>query len=56
MKNNNSSSLPHFHGLVNEDPNTFLFDFLDICKTYDYTADEQKIKFFPYTLKDSYLR
>jgi hypothetical protein len=56
MKNINPSSLPHFHGLVSEDPDTFLFEFAVICKTYDYTTDEQNIKLFPSTLKDSTLR
>jgi hypothetical protein len=56
MKNINPSSLPHFHGLVSEDPDTFLFEFVVICRTYDYTTDEHKLKLFPSTLKDSTLR
>jgi hypothetical protein len=56
MKNINPSSLPHFHGLVYEDPDTFLFEFAVICRTYDYTTNEQKLKIFPSTLKDSSLR
>jgi hypothetical protein len=56
MKNINPSALPHFHGLVSEDPDTFLFEFVVICRTYDYTTDEQKLKLFPSTLKDSTLR
>jgi hypothetical protein len=55
-KNINPSTLPHFHGVFSKDPNTFLFKFVFICRTYDYTTDEQKIKLFPSTLKDSALR
>jgi len=29
-----------------------LFEFVVICKTYDYTIDEQKLKLFPSTLKE----
>jgi len=56
MKNISSSSLPHFHALTTEDPNTYLFEFFVICRTYDYTNDEQKLKLFPSTLKDAALR
>jgi len=52
MKNISPSTLPHFHGLTTEDPDTFLFEFFVICRTYDYTDDEQKLKLFPSTLKD----
>jgi len=56
MKNISPSFLPHFHGLTLEDPNTFLFEFVVICRTYDYTNDEKKLKLFPSTLKDATLR
>jgi hypothetical protein len=56
MKNINPFVLPHFHGLVSKDPETFLFEFVVICRTYDYTTDEQKLKLFLSTLKDSTLR
>jgi hypothetical protein len=56
MKNINPSTLPHFHGLVSKDPDTFLFEFAIICRTYDYTTDEKNLKLFPSTLKDSSLR
>jgi hypothetical protein len=56
MKNINTSTLPHFHGLVSKDPDTFLFEFAFICKIYDYTTNEQKFKIFPSTLKDSTIR
>jgi hypothetical protein len=35
MKNINLSTLPHSHGLISKDPNTFLFEFPAVCKTYD---------------------
>ena len=56
MKNISPSALPHFHGLTTEDPDTFLFEFVVLCRTYDYTEDEQKLKLFPSTLKDAALR
>ena len=55
MKNIRPSSLPLFHGLNTEDPDTFLFEFFVICQTYDYTDDEQNSKLFPSTLKDATL-
>jgi len=33
-----------------------LFEFVVICRTYDYTSDDQKLKLFPCTLKDATLR
>lgn len=56
MKNISPSTLPHFHGLTTEDPDTFLFEFVVIYRTYDYAKDEQKLKLFPSTLKDASLR
>jgi len=56
MKNISPSALPHFHGLTTEDPDTFLFEFFVLCRTYDYTEDEKKLKLFPSTLKDAALR
>ena len=55
MKNISPSVLPHFHGLTTEYPNTFLFEFVVICRTYDYAEDEKKLKPFPSTLKDAAL-
>jgi len=52
MKNISPSALPHFHGLTNGDPDTFLFEFVVFFRTYDYAEDEQKLKLFPSTLKD----
>jgi len=48
MKNISPSILPNFHGLRNEDPNTFLF--------YDYLLDTQKLKLFLATLRDGALK
>jgi len=56
MKNISPSALPHFHGLTTEDTDTFLFEFVVICRTYDYTDDEKMLKLFPSTLKDAKLR
>jgi len=59
MKNTSPSALPHFHGLTTEDPDTFLFEFVVLCRTYDYAEDEQNLKLFPLfpsTLKDAALR
>jgi len=56
MKNISPFSLPHFHGLTTEDPKNFLFEFVVIFQTYDYTDDEKKLKLFPSTLKDVSLR
>ena len=46
-----SSSLPNFHGLDNEDPNTFLFEFEVLCRGYDYCTNDQRLKVLPLTLK-----
>ena len=56
MKNISPSGLPQFHGLTSEDPDTLLFEFAIICRTYDYITDDQKLKLFPSTLKDATLR
>jgi len=56
MKNISPSALPHFHGLTTEDPDTFMFEFVVLCRTYDYTEDEKKLRLFPSTLKDAALR
>ena len=45
MKMISPSALPHFHGLTLEDLNTFLFDFSILCKTYEYTSNDQSLKF-----------
>jgi len=56
MKNISPTTLPHFHGLTYEDIHTFMFEFFVVCRTYDYTSDDQDLKLFPSTLKDAALR
>jgi len=56
MKNISPSVLPNFHGLRNEDPETFLFEFEVVCRTYDYLEDSKKLKLFPLTLKGAALK
>ena len=56
MKNIPASSLPTFYGKSTEDPDTFLFEFDILCRSYNYLQDAQKLKLFPATLKDSALR
>ena len=56
MKNIPPSSLPTFYGKINEDPDTFLFEFDILCRRYNYLQDAHKLKLFPSTLKDSSLR
>jgi len=41
---------------VIEDPDTFLFKFDILCRSYDYTTDAHRLKLFPTTLKDASLR
>lgn len=55
IKNIIPTALPHFHGLTSEDPNTFLFYFIFVCITYDYTFDDKRLKLLPSTLKDATL-
>lgn len=50
------TTLPNFHGLSTEDPDTFLFKFAIICRGYEYVNDAQKLKIFPVTLKGITLR
>lgn len=40
-------SLPNFHALENEDPDTYLFEFEVICRGYDYCTNAQMFKVFP---------
>ena len=56
MKNISPYILPNFHGLRNEDPETFIFEFEVLCRSYDYLHDAQKLKLFPTTLKDATLK
>ena len=56
MKNIPPSSLPNFYGKSNEDPDTFLFEFDILYRSYNYLQDAHKLKLFPDTLKYSTLR
>lgn len=56
MKNIPPPALPHFHGKVHEDPDSFLFELDILCSSYDYSTDAQKLRLFHVTLKDSALR
>ena len=56
MKNIPPSSLPTFYGKNNEDPDTFLFKFDILCRSYNYLQDAHKLKLFPATVKNSALR
>jgi len=56
MKNISPSILPNFHGLRSEDPETFLFEFKVLCKSYDYLLGTQKLKLFLETIKDASLK
>jgi hypothetical protein len=56
MKNIPLSSLPHFRGMSTKDPDSFLFEFDILCRSYSYTDNAKKIKLFPATLKDLALR
>jgi hypothetical protein len=55
MRNIMMSSLPHFHGMSFDDPNSFLFEFDILCKSCNYTDNAKKMKLFLATLRDSRL-
>jgi hypothetical protein len=52
MNNIPLSSLPHFCSMSTEDPDSFLFEFDILCRSYNYTDNAKKLKLFPATLKD----
>ena len=56
MKIINPSPFPNFHVLASEYPDTFIFEFEVVYRTYDYLSDVKKLKIFPSTLKDATLR
>jgi len=49
------SSLPNFHGLANEDPDIFLFEFEVLCRGCNYCTNDQRLKVFLLTLKGAAL-
>jgi hypothetical protein len=56
MKNIPLLALPTCYGKKSEDPDTFLFEFDILCRSYNYIQNAHKLKLFPATLKDSALR
>ena len=56
MKNIPMASLPLFYGKSSEDPDSFLFEFDILCRSYNYYEDAHKLKLFPTILKDVALR
>jgi hypothetical protein len=56
MKNIPPSILPNFYGTSIEDPDSFLFEFDVLCRTYGYSDDTQKLRLFPATLKGAALK
>lgn len=56
MKNIPLSMLPNFYGMASEDPDSFLFEFDMVYRTYGYTDDAHRLRLFPATLKASALR
>ena len=56
LKNMPAATLPKFYGLATKDPDTFLFEFDILCRSFDYNIDSHKLKLFPTTLKESALR
>ena len=53
IKNISPSILPNFHWLRNDDPETFIFDFEVLCRSYDSFLDTQNLILLPTTLKDA---
>jgi len=56
MKNIPPSFLPKFHGLRLEDLESFLFEFVIVCRSYGYLLKTQKLRFFLARLKDRALK
>lgn len=56
MKNIPPSVLPNFYGMSTEDPDSFMFEFDILCRTYGYTDDTHKLRLFPTTLKATSLK
>jgi len=55
-KNIPSSVLPNFYGMASEDPDSFLFEFDIVCRTYGYIDDAHRLRHFLATLKASALK
>ena len=55
MRNISPLVLPNVYGRSTEDPYELLFEFDIICRSYDYTSSEQKLKLFPAILKGNFL-
>ena len=56
MKNIPPSTLPYFHGMSTEDPDSFLFEFYILCCSYNYVNNANKLKLFQADLKYSALQ
>jgi len=56
MKKIPHSTLSKFHGISKEYPDTFLFKFDILCRSYDYVSYARKLKLFLATLKNVALR
>lgn len=56
MKNIPPSILPNFYGTSTEDPNSLIFEFDVLYRTYGYTDDTHKLRLFPTTLKGATLK
>ena len=42
--------------MASEDPDSFLFEFEILCRTYGYIDDTHKLHLFPATLKETALK
>ena len=51
MKNIPPSVLPNVYGMSSENPDSFMFDFDILCRTYGYIDHTHKLRLFPATLK-----
>lgn len=56
MKNIPSLVLPNFYGMSSEHPDSFMFEFDTLCRTYGCTDDTHKLHPFPATLKETALK
>jgi len=56
MKNIPHFTLPNFHGLSKEYPDTFLFEFDILCRSYEYVLNAHKLNIFLSMLNHATLR